>query len=246
MGANQGFLRPTGNLARREKTVPSPAPSQWETTPYPSNDLQEGLTNNSVRPSPAGLRSPLTPPKAMKPTAPTPVQPVPKQMLLTEEDWQLERPGRLVRREPEKTSPSMAARLPEDRLVPDQPEETTWEEGTAPVPVTLPQEEIPPVESERALGASPLDDALLSDLLQSNPDITGLLEDPEDWPEDGEDALPDDQIPEPAVVPVSLFPESRPRRKWPWIAAGTVLLLTAGGAALWKTGLWARLLERLP
>ena len=33
MGANQGFLRPTGNLARREKTVPSPAPSQWETTP---------------------------------------------------------------------------------------------------------------------------------------------------------------------------------------------------------------------
>ena len=68
---------------------------------------------------------------------------------------------------------------------------------------------------------------------------------PEDWPEDGEDALPDDQIPEPAVVPVSLFPESRPRRKWPWIAAGTVLLLTAGGAALWKTGLWARLLERL-
>lgn len=246
MGANQDFLRPTGNLARREKTVPSPAPSQWETTPYPSNDLQEGLTNSSVRPSPAGLRSPLTPPKAMKPTAPTPVQPIPKQMPLTEEDWQLERPGRLVRREPEKTSPSMAFRLLEDRPVPDQPEETTWEEGTAPVPVTLPQEEIPPVESERALGASPLDDALFSDLLQSNPDIMGLLEDPEDWPEDGEDALPDDQIPEPASVPVSLFPESRPRRKWPWIAAGTVLLLTAGGAALWKTGLWARLLERLP
>ena len=113
------------------------------------------------------------------------------------------------------------------------------------MPVTLPQEEIPPAEPERALGASPLDDALFSDLLQSNPDIMGLLEDPEDWPEDGEDALPDDQIPEPASVPVSLFPESRPRRKWPWIAAGTVLLLTAGGAALWKTGLWARLLERL-
>ena len=88
MGANQGFLRPTGNLARREKTVPSPAPSQWETTPCPSNDLQEGLTNSSVRPSPAGLRSPLTPAKAMKPIAPTPVQPVPKQMPLTEEDWQ--------------------------------------------------------------------------------------------------------------------------------------------------------------
>lgn len=61
MGANQGFLRPTGNLARREKTVPSPAPSQWETTPYPSNDLREGLTNSSARPSPAALRSPLTP-----------------------------------------------------------------------------------------------------------------------------------------------------------------------------------------
>ena len=97
-----------------------------------------------------------------------------------------------------------------------------------------------------SLDAFNLDDALFPDLLQSNPDIMGLLEDPEDWPEDGEDALPDDQIPEPAVVPVSLFPESRPRRKWPWIAAGTVLLLTAGGAALWKTGLWARLLERLP
>ena len=66
MGANQGFLRPTGNLARREKTVPSPAPSQWETTPYPSNDLREGLTNSSARPSPAALRSPLTPAKAMK------------------------------------------------------------------------------------------------------------------------------------------------------------------------------------
>lgn len=245
MGANQGFLRPTGNLARREKTVPSPAPSQWETTPCPSNDLQEGLTNSSVRPSPAGLRSPLTPAKAMKPIAPTPVQPVPKQMPLTEEDWQLERPGRLVRREPEKTSPSMAFRLLEDRPVPDQPEETTWEEVSAPVSVSsLP--ETPPAEPEQAPGASPLDDALFSELLQSNPDITGSLEDPEDWPEDGEDALPDDQIPEPASVPVSLFPESRPRRKWPWIAAGTALLLTAGGAALWKTGLWARLLERLP
>ena len=244
MGANQGFLRPTGNLARREKTVPSPASSQWETTPCPSNDLQEGLTNSSVRPSPAGLRSPLTPAKAMKPTAPTPVQPVPKQTPLTEEDWQLERPRRLIRREPEKTSPSMAFRLLEDRPVPDQPEETTWEEETAPVSVSsLP--ETPPAEPEQAPGASPLDDALFSDLLQSNPDIMGLLEDPEDWPEDGEDALPDDQIPEPAVVPVSLFPESRPRRKWPWIAAGTALLLTAGGAALWKTGLWARLLERL-
>lgn len=245
MGANQGFLRPTGNLARREKTVPSPASSQWETTPCPSNDLQEGLTNSSVRPSPAGLRSPLTPAKAMKPTAPTPVQPVPKQTPLTEEDWQLERPRRLIRREPEKTSPSMAFRLLEDRPVPDQPEGTALEEVSAPVPVTPPQE-TPPAEPERALGASPLDDALFSDLLQSNPDIMGLLEDPEDWPEDGEDALPDDQIPEPAVVPVSLFPESRPRRKWPWIAAGTALLLAAGGTALWKTGLWARLLERLP
>lgn len=236
MGANQGFLRPTGNLARREKTVPSPASSQWETTPCPSNDLQEGLTNSSVRPSPAGLRSPLTPAKAMKPTAPTPVQPVPKQTPLTEEDWQLERPRRLIRREPEKTSPSMAFRLLEDRPVPDQPEKTTWEEVSAPVSVSfLP--ETPPAEPEQAPGASPLDDALFSDLLQSNPDIMGLLEDPEDWPEDGEDALPDDQIPEPAVVPVSLFPESRPRRKWPWIAAGTALLLTAGGAALWKTGL---------
>ena len=245
MGANQGFLRPTGNLARREKTVPSPAPSQWETTPCPSNDLQEGLTNSSVRPSPAGLRSPLTPAKAMKPTAPTPVQPVPKQTPLTEEDWQLERPRRLIRREPEKTSPSMAFRLLEDRPVPDQPEGTALEEVSAPVPVTPPQE-TPPAEPERALGASPLDDALFSDLLQSNPDIMGLLEDPEDWPEDGEDALPDDQIPEPASVPVSLFPESRRRRKWPWIAAGTALLLAAGGTALWKTGLWARLLERLP
>ena len=59
--------------------------------------------------------------------------------------------------------------------------------------------ETPPAEPEQAPGASPLDDALFSDLLQSNPDIMGLLEDPEDWPEDGEDALPDDQIPEPAV-----------------------------------------------
>ena len=244
MGANQGFLRPTGNLARREKTVPSPALSQWETTPYPSNELREDLTNSSTRPAPVGLRSPLTPAKAMKTAAPAPVQPVPRQTPLTEEDWQLERPGRLIRRESEKTSPSMAFRLLEDRPVPDQPEGTALEEVSAPVPVTPPQE-TPPAEPEQAPGASPLDDALFSDLLQSNPDIMGLLEDPEDWPEDGEDALPDDQIPEPAVVPVSLFPESRPRRKWPWIAAGTALLLMAGGAALWKTGLWARFLERL-
>ncbi|MFR5854879.1 MAG: hypothetical protein ACLUE8_11460 [Lachnospiraceae bacterium] len=78
----------------------------------------------------------------------------------------------------------MAFRLLEDRPVPDQPEGTALEEVSAPVPVTPPQE-TPPVESERALGASPLDDALFSDLLQSNPDIMGLLEDPEDWPEDG-------------------------------------------------------------
>ena len=245
MGANQGFLRPTGNLARREKTVSSPALSQAKEPPYPSNDLREGLTNSSARPSPAALRSPLTPAKAMKTATPAPVQPIPKQTPLTEEDWQLERPGRLIRRESEKAPSLVTSRLAEESPIPDQPEEMTGEEGTAPVPVTLPQEEIPPVESERALGASPLDDALFSDLLQSNPDIMGLLEDPEDWPEDGEDALPDDQIPEPASVPVSLFPESRPRRKWPWIAAGTALLLTAGGAALWKTGLWARLLERL-
>ena len=242
MGVNQGFLRPTGNLARREKTVPSSAPSQAEEPRYPSNDLREGRTNSSVRPSPAGLRSPLTPPKAMKTAAPAPVQPVPRQTPLTEEDWQLERPGRL---EPEKAPSPTAARLTEERADYDQPEGTALEEVSAPVPVTPPQE-TPPAEPEQAPGASPLDDALFSDLLQSNPDIMGLLEDPEDWPEDGEDALPDDQIPEPASVPISLFPESRPRRKWPWIAAGTVLLLTAGGAALWKTGLWARLLERLP
>ena len=220
MGANQGFLRPTGNLARREKTVPSPAPSQWETTPYPSNDLREGLTNSSARPSPAALRSPLTPAKAMKTATPAPVQPIPKQTPLTEEDWQLERPRRLIRREPEKTLSLVTSRLAEESPIPDQPEEMTGEEVSAPVSVSsLP--ETPPAEPEQALGASPLDDALFSDLLQSNPDIMGLLEDPEDWPEDGEDALPDDQIPEPAVVPVSLFPESRPRRKWPWIAAGT-------------------------
>lgn len=244
MGANQSFLRPTGNLARREKTVPSPALPQSKEPHYPSNDLGEGLTNSSVRPSPAGLRSPLTPAKTMKTAASAPVQPIPKQTPLTEEDWQLERPGRLIRREPEKAPSPVMNRLTEERPVPDQPEKTAWEEGTAPVPVTLPQE-TPPAEPERALGASPLDDTLFSDLLQSNPDIMGLLEDPEDWPEDGEDALPDDQIPEPAAVPVSLFPESHPRRKWPWIAAGTALLLAAGGTALWKTGLWARLLERL-
>lgn len=244
MGANQGFLRPTGNLARREKNVLSPALSQAKEPPYPSNDLREGLTNSSVRPSPVGLRSPLTPAKAMKTAAPIPVQPVLRQTPLTEEDWQLERPGRLIRREPEKTPSPMPVRLPEERPVPDQPEATTGEEVSAPVPASSPLE-TPPAESEQAPGASPLDDALFSDLLQSNPDIMGLLEDPEDWPEDGEDALPDDQIPEPASVPISLFPESHPRRKWPWIAAGTALLLTAGGAALWKTGLWARLLERL-
>lgn len=245
MGANQGFLRPTGNLARREKTVSSSALSQSKEPHYPSNDLREGLTNSSARPLPAALRSPLTPAKAMKTATPAPVQPIPKQTPLTEEDWQLERPRRLIRREPEKASSPTAARLTEERADYDQPEGTALEEVSAPVPVTPPQE-TPPAEPERALGASPLDDALFSDLLQSNPDIMGLLEDPEDWPEDGEDALPDDQIPEPAVVPVSLFPESRPRRKWPWIAAGTALLLTAGGAALWKTGLWARILERLP
>ena len=180
----------------------------------------------------------------MKTATPAPVQPVPRQTPLTEEDWQLERPGRLVRREPEKAPSPTAARLTEERADYDQPEGTALEEVSAPVPVTPPQE-TPPAEPEQAPGVSPLDDALFSDLLQSNPDIMGLLEDPEDWPEDGEDALPDDQIPEPAVVPVSLFPESRPRRKWPWIAAGTALLLAAGGTALWKTGLWARLLERL-
>lgn len=83
-----------------------------------------------------------------------------------------------------------------------------------------------------------------SDLLDL--DAQALLEDPEDWPEDGEDALPDEQIPEPATVPVSLFPETRARRKWPWIAVGAAAVLTAGGVALWKTGIWNRLLERLP
>ena len=244
MGANQGFLRPTGNLSRREKTVSSSALSQSKEPHYPSNDLREGLTNSSARPSPAALRSPLTPAKAMKTATPAPVQPIPKQTPLTEEDWQLERPHRLIRREPEKAPSPTAARLTEERADYDQPEGTALEEVSAPVPVTPPQE-TPPAEPEQALSASPLDDALFSDLLQSNPDIMGLLEDPEDWPEDGEDALPDDQIPEPASVPVSLFPESRPRRKWPWIAAGTALLLAAGGTALWKTGLWARLLERL-
>ena len=72
MGANQSFLRPTGNLARREKTVPSPAPTEWEETPCPSNDLRKGMTNGSARPSPAGLRSPLTPAKTMKTAASAP------------------------------------------------------------------------------------------------------------------------------------------------------------------------------
>ena len=85
MGANQGFLRPTGNLSRREKTVSSSALSQSKEPHYPSNDLREGLTNSSARPSPAALRSPLTPAKAMKTATPAPVQPIPKQTPLTEE-----------------------------------------------------------------------------------------------------------------------------------------------------------------
>ena len=40
MGANQGFLRPTGNLARREKTVSSSALSQSKEPHYPSNELR--------------------------------------------------------------------------------------------------------------------------------------------------------------------------------------------------------------
>ena len=153
MGANQGFLRPTGNLARREKTVSSSAPSQWETTPYPSNDLREGLTNSSARPSPAALRSPLTPAKAMKTATPAPVRPIPKQTPLTEEDWQLERPRRLIRREPEKALSLVTSRLAEESPIPDQPEEMTGEEVSAPVSVSsLP--ETPPAEPEQAPGAA--------------------------------------------------------------------------------------------
>ena len=54
MGANQGFLRPTGNLARREKTVPSPAPSQVGGRHLvPPTTFGRGLTNSSA-PSSAG------------------------------------------------------------------------------------------------------------------------------------------------------------------------------------------------
>ena len=154
----------------------------------------------------------------------------------------MERSGRLVRRE--RMEPSKPVSPAKERTVPeDGQERSVAPEIAEAIP---PGESTPPAPavSGTASLVSEEETRLFSDLL--GPDALSLLEDPEDWPEDGEDALPDEQIPEPATVPVSLFPETRTRRKWPWIAVGAAAVLTAGGVALWKTGIWNRLLERLP
>ena len=159
----------------------------------------------------------------------------------------MERSGRLVRRERKESSkpvsPAKERTVPEDRqersVAPESaeaipPGESVYGESTPPAPAV----------SGTASLVSEEETRLFPDLL--GPDALSLLDDPVDWPEDGEDALPDEQNPEPATVPVSLFPETRARRKWPWIAVGAAAVLTAGGVALWKTGIWNRLLERLP
>lgn len=248
-----GFLHPAGALSKREKTGPSSPPARPEEPLYPSNDPREGRVpagwkSASSHPARPGRRPPLTPPKAMKQSdaSATAQPPAASPAWLTEEDWEMERSGRLVRRErkePSKpVSPAKERTVPEDRqersVAPEiaeaiPPGESVYGESTPPAPAV----------SGTASLVSEEETRLFSDLL--GPDALSLLEDPEDWPEDGEDALPDEQIPEPAAVPVSLLPETRTRRKWPWIAAVSAAVLTAGGIALWKTGLWNRLLERL-
>lgn len=238
-----GFLHPAGALTVREKNGLSAAPVRSAEPLYPSNEPGEGRVpadwkSAASRPACSGHRPPLTPPQAMKkPTvSPTPARPAPSPEWLTEADWQSERSGRLVRRERDAV-PSK----------PKPPEEKRTEKSEAALlSEKTPNEEKPPEPNTPATDEPTTEKEAqwFSDLL--DPDAQALLEDPEDWPEDGEDALPDEQIPEPATVPVSLFPETRARRKWPWIAVGAAAVLTAGGVALWKTGLWNRLLERLP
>lgn len=245
-----GFLHPAGALSKREKTGLSSASAGPEEPLYPSNDPREGripAARKSASSRPA-RRTPLTPAKAMKRLdAPAPAQPAASPAWLTEEDWKLERPGRLVRREriePSKPgSPAIERTAQEDgheRIVSSEISEA------APSAESVYSENTPPASAVSGTAGlvSAEERRLFSELL--GPDAPALLEDTEDWPEDGEDALPDEQIPEPATVPVFLFPETRVRRKWPWIAATAAAVLTVGGVALWKTGLWNRLLARFP
>lgn len=248
-----GFLHPAGALTAREKNGLSAAPARPAEPLYPSNDPGEGRVpadwkSAASRPACSGHRPPLTPPRAMKkPTvSPAPARPAPSPEWMTEADWQSDRSGRLVRRE--RDAVSSKPKPPEEKRTekPEEPSVSPVPSEAALLSEKTPNEEKPPepITPEMNEPTAEKEAHWFADLL--DPDAQALLEDPEDWPEDGEDALPDEQIPEPATVPVSLFPETRARRKWPWIAVGAAAVLTAGGVALWKTGIWNRLLERLP
>lgn len=63
----------------------------------------------------------------------------------------------------------------------------------------------------------------------------------EDWPDEGEDAVPTDSMPEPVCVPTYPFLETeRPQRSWPIVLMGVGLGLAAGYAA-YRLG-WMKLL----
>lgn len=106
--------------------------------------------------------------------------------------------------------------------------------GPHKAPDSLPPPAVP-VEEEAVLPPQP--EPLWEPL---TPDVPSAPED-EDWPEDGEDAVPTEYMPEPVCVPTYPSLETdKPQRSWPIVLLGVGLGLAACYAA-YRLG-WMKLL----
>ena len=108
----------------------------------------------------------------------------------------------------------------------------------APVPANRPPLMRPPTFAPRRVPACPAPPEPAEEMDRLWENLAWLQEDapadPEDADDDGEDAVPTDQMPVPVPVPLDLFGSARSGRRGRWVWLGALAALAAAGCALWQ------------
>ena len=206
---------------RRAEPEPLPAADPVLETPVPADPEPAAI--------PEAEAEPVWEPVQETPAAPSPVPemeelPVQKEEPLQEEEQPAEeKEEEIPQEEPSLPSyaetvstfaPAVSAQWEEEYAAPEEPE-----------PERKPDSwDVPPEEEEE----EPFDlDAVIASILADDDDE----DDEEDHPA-AQDALPTEEMPEPAAVPLYGETKPRPRRKgWIWLIGAALIVAAAGYAA---------------
>lgn len=125
-------------------------------------------------------------------------------------------------------------------LRPGAPQTLPAEEKAAIMPAPTNRQPLmrPPTFAPRRVPACPAPPEPAEELDRLWENLAWLQEDapadPEDADDDGEDAVPTDQMPVPVPVPLDLFGSARSGRRGRWVWLGALAALAAAGCALWQ------------